>query len=126
MAVIATFNQVAEDDFGSAVSALAGPADSVDITLDEPTLPNSWLGIQMFDSSGDPIDVGAETGGFTITVGYEPSAPALQAPVGGVLDAAALVAINVLGPIRRIKVIVSTGLSAGVATWKIVSQSFRQ
>jgi len=126
MAVIAEFKQVGEDDFGSAVSAVAGPTDSIDITLDEPTLPNTWLGIQMFDVSGDPIDVGGATGGFTVTVGYEPSAPALQAPAGNVLDAAALVALNVLGPIRRIKVTVSTVLSAAVVTWKLVSQSYRQ
>lgn len=127
MAVIATFKQTSQgEDFGSVVSGEAGPADSVDITLGEATLPNGWIGIKMFDVSGDPIDVGAETGGFTITVGYDVAAPALQAPAGNVLDAAALVALNILGPVRRIKVTVSTGLSAGVTTWKAELQSFRQ
>ena len=126
MAVIATFKQTADGRFGSAVSGLAGPTDSVDITLDEATLPNGWIGIKMFDVSGDPIDVGAVTGGFTITVGYDVAAPALQSPAGNVLDAAALVALNILGPVRRIKVIVSTALAAAVVTWKVELQSFRQ
>jgi len=127
MAVIATFKQTSQgEDFGSVVSGLAGPTDSVDITLGEATLPNGWVGIKMYDTNGDPIDVGGATGGFTITVGYDVAAPALQSPAGNVLDAAALVALNILGPVRRIKVIVSTALAAAVVTWKVELQSFRQ
>lgn len=123
MAVIATFTQVGDHRFGTIVSGDAAPADSVLLELTEPTLPHSFLGIRMFDGSGDEIFPGADTGGFTITAALDCSRH-LEALTDAVLDAAALVSVSVGGPLRRINVAVSTVLSAGVDHWRLEVRSY--
>ena len=124
MAVIATFKQTGDADFGSVKSGAALPADSIDIVLDKPTLPKSYLAVQLFDSSGDPIPAGSETGGVTVTFETDVNGQ-LEAPTDSVQTAAALTTIELAGPILRIKATVSTGFSAGVATWLLEMRSYR-
>ena len=124
MAVIATFKQTGDADFGSVKSGAALPADSIDIVLTEPTLPKSYLAVKLLDVSGDPIAAGVATGGVTITFETEVNGQ-LEAPTDSVQTAAALTTIELLGPIRRIKAIVSTGFSAAVVTWLLEMRSFK-
>ena len=123
MAVISEHTQRAQGVIQTVRSADAGPTDSVDITLAETLLPHSFLGIKMFDSSGDPILAGAETGEFTVTLASDVS-PHLEPPEGSVQDAAALTQVDFAGPMRRISVVVSSALSGGVTTWRVDVQSF--
>ncbi len=124
MAVISTFTQIGNDQFGTVVSADAAPTDSVLLELTEPTLPHSFLGIRMFDSSDDEIDVAGDTGEFTITAALDCSRH-LEALTDAVLDAAALVSVSASGPIRRINVAVSSALSAGVDHWRLEVRSYK-
>lgn len=123
MAVIATFTQIGDHRFGTIVSGDAAPTDSILLELTEPTLPHSFLGIRMFDSSDVEIDVGGDTGEFTITAALDCSRH-LEPITDGVLNAAALISASISGPIRRINVAVSTGLSAGVDHWRLEVRSY--
>ena len=125
MAVISTFVQERLGvNHQEILSTLANATDSVDFTLtDAPLLPHSFLGILMFDSGEDPILAGAETGEFTVEIGSLVCLN-LESPVGSVQDAAALTQIDFSGPIQRIKVTVSTALSAGVDKWQVCIFSY--
>ncbi len=123
MAVISTFKQSGDHRFGTIVSGDAAATDSILLELTEPTLPHSFLGIRMFDTNGDEIDVGGDTGEFTITAALDCSRH-LEALTAGVLNAAALVSASALGPLRRINVAVSSALSAGVVTWRLEVRSY--
>lgn len=123
MAVISTFQQIGDHRFGTVVSGDAAPTDSILLELTEPTLPHSFFGIRMFDSSDDEIFAAADTGEFTITAALDCSRH-LEAVTGGVLDAAALTSANAAGPLRRINVAVSTVLSAGVDHWRLEVRSY--
>jgi len=123
MAIVSTHTQRAQGVIQTVRSADAGPTDSVDMELAETLLPHSFLGIKMFDVSGDPIDAATETGEFTVTLASDVN-PHLEAPTGSVQDAAALTQVDFAGPIRRINVAVTSALSAGVTTWRVDVQSF--
>lgn len=123
MVVISTFTETSRDRMTIVQSDDAGPTDSVDMVLTQPLLPHSFLGIKMFDSGGTPILAAAETGEFTVTLASDVN-PHLEAPTGSVQNAAALTQVDFAGPIRRILVIVSSALSAGVTTWRVDIQSF--
>ena len=123
MAVISTFPQCPHSVFQTVQSDDATSADSVDMILLETLLPHSFLGIKMFDSDGSPILANAETGEFTITLASDVN-PHLEPPVGSVQNCAAMTQVDFAGPIRRVKVEISSALSAGVATWRVDIQSF--
>ncbi len=125
MAVVSTFTQTRfANSHQEVLSTLANATDSVDFTLiDAPLFPHSFLGILMFDSGSNPILAGAETGQFTVELGSRVSLN-LESPTGSVQDAAALTQIDFAGPIQRIKVTVSSALSAGVDSWQVCILSF--
>lgn len=124
MSVITDCNQIGDRNFGHVASALAGPTDSIDFTLPEVSLPHSFLGIKLYDSNGDPIGAGVASGEFTVMLALDVT-QVLEAPIGNVRDASNLVSLNVAGPIRRVQVVVSTPLSAEVASWAVALQSFK-
>ncbi len=123
MAVVSTFTQRAHGAIQTVRSDDAAPTDSVDMTLPEALLPHSFLGIKMFDSGGAAILAGAETGEFTVALASDVN-PALESPLGSVQNAAALTQVDFAGPMRRIRVVVSSALSAGVSIWRVDIQSF--
>lgn len=124
MSIISDCNQIGDRNFGHVVSAPAGPTDLIDFELPEVSLPHSFLGIKMLDSNGDPIGAGIASGEFTVMIALDVT-NVLEAPIGSVRDASNLVSLNVAGPIRRIQVVVSSPLSAEVASWMVAIQSFK-
>lgn len=87
-----------------ATSGVATKTDTVEIELPDnfAALTHVFLGVQMFDVSGDPIVDSAGT--FTVTVQMQQTKQ-YETPTGSVIDATAPVTINWSGNTHKIKVV---------------------
>ena len=102
----------------------AGKTDTItlDLTADRDfgALTHVFLGVQMFDSGGDPIDDSAGT--FTVTI-QTINTQKDESPTVSVIDATAPVTISWAANTHKI-VVVPASLSTTV-TWKIVATANR-
>ncbi len=99
-----------------AISAAAGPTDTVDIKTPEAT-PRCGLGVQLFDGAGDQIVDGSATGTFTVSVAtYNNGAP--ESPAVSEINAASPVTVDWYA--HTIGVTVVPDSLVGVTTWRVV------
>lgn len=116
MAVITTSTKAGSDKFFQRVtSGAAGLTDSVELTGLEGGLTHCFLGVKMFDVSGDPVV--ATAGTFTVKVRTVNTGQWEDPPVK-TIDATAPETISFAGNIDGVKVTVAA--LATVTTWRAV------
>lgn len=116
MAVVSTYTKTGSDKFfQKIVSGAAGLTDSVELTDLEGGLTHCFLGVKMFDVSGDPVV--ATAGTFTVSV-RTINTGQWEAPPDPTIDATAPDTIGFAGNVDGVKVTVAA--LATVTTWRVV------
>lgn len=103
--------------YQAVVSDLANPGDTVALAID-PAPSHCFLGVQMFDSAGDPI-AAAGAGSFAVAV-KTLNSEQFEAPPDPTIDATDPKTINFAGNITSVRVTPSSVAGNDVTTWRVV------
>ena len=118
MAVITGVNTTGNIDLVlSSVSDLADPvADMVEILVPS-TTTHYFVGVQMFNSSGDLIS-GASSGTFTVSV-KTTNTELFEAPPDPTIDATSPTTLSIAGNIKEMRVVPSSVAGNDITTWRV-------